>query len=256
MMLFDTHAHLTDKKFDGDRQAIIASFSENNLAGMIEAATDIENAKEAIKLAENNAHIYAAAGIHPHDASGASGDYLIALERLLKKDKVVALGEIGLDFHYDFSPRDIQQRVFYDQLSLAKEMDMPVILHMREATKPMMDIIRKFSGLNGVMHCFSGSKETARECVDLGLYLSFTGTLTFPNAKNVKEAFMVVPQDRVMAETDCPYLSPVPMRGKRNEPKYVKYVLEKMAELKDIPFDTMAKANIENAKRLFGVLGE
>jgi len=255
MKLFDTHAHITDERFDGDRQTIIDNLDLDGLSGFIEAGTDIENSLLAAKLASENPLIYSAAGVHPHSAKETKSGYLDELKKLLAQEKVVAVGEIGLDFHYDFSPREIQLNIFEEQLSLAKDMDMPVILHSREATKPMMDTLKKFGALKGVMHCFSGSAETALECVKLGLYISFTGTLTFPNAKNVRDAFMAVPLERIMAETDCPYLSPVPKRGKRNEPKYVRYVLEKMAELKDIPFEEMANINSKNAKTLFGVLG-
>jgi TatD DNase family protein len=253
MKLFDTHAHITDKKFDGDRQELIDNFEKDNVIGMIEAGTDIANSKIAAKLAEENNLVYAAAGVHPHNANETAAEFIDELKILLNRPKVVAVGEIGLDFHYDFSPREIQKKVFYGQLCLARDMDMPVILHSREATKPMMDMLKSMGKVKGVMHCFSGSEETAIECAKLGLHISFTGTLTFPNASNVRDAFMTVPLDKIMAETDCPYLSPVPKRGKRNEPKYVKYVLEKMAELREISVDEMGNINTENAKTLFDI---
>ena len=252
-MLFDTHVHLTDDRFDKDRQAIIDRFGADGICGVIEAATDVADSKAAAALAQENDKIYAAAGVHPHDAEGVSKTYLDDLSDLLNQKKVVAVGEIGLDFHYDFSPRDVQQRVFTEQLTLAKEMNKPVIIHSREATQQMMDTLKSFGQISGVMHCFSGSKETALALLKFGLYISFTGTLTFDNAKKVRDAFMAVPSDRVMAETDCPYLAPVPMRGKRNEPKYVKYVIEKMATLRNIPAKDMSALNIENAKRLFNL---
>ena len=253
MMLFDTHVHLTDKRFDADRQDLVDRFEQDNILGVIEAATDEKDSKAAAALARQNEKVYAAAGVHPHDAEGVSETYLEVLADLLKQKKVVAVGEIGLDFHYDFSPRDMQQRVFTEQLKLAKELNKPVIIHSREATKVMLDTLKPFGQINGVMHCFSGSQESALEFLKLGLYISFTGTLTFDNARNVREAFLAVPPDRVMAETDCPYLAPVPMRGKRNEPKFVRYVIEKMAELRNIAPEEMAALNIENAKQLFGI---
>lgn len=255
-MLFDTHVHLTDEKFDADRTDIIARFNDDHILGVIQAATDEADSKAASALAQTSDKIYASAGVHPHEACGVSNGYLGVIETLLKQEKTVALGEIGLDFHYDFSPRDVQQRVFKEQLMLAKDLNMPVIIHSREASKVMLDTLRPFGSIKGVVHCFSGSRETALELIKLGLHLSFTGSLTFENAKNVKDAFLALPLDRVMAETDCPYLSPVPVRGSRNEPKNVRYVLEKMAALKDIPPEGMADINIANAKALFGVLSK
>lgn len=254
MTLFDTHTHLSDPKFDADRQAVIDQFDAVDIAGVIDVGTDAAVSTAAAALAAAHAKVYAAAGVHPHDAADAAQDYPDIIANLLKQKKVVALGEIGLDFHYDFSPRDVQQRVFTEQLKLAKDMDMPVIIHSREATAATYDTLKPFAPIKGVMHCFSGSRESAIELVKLGLYISFTGTLTFDNARKVREAFMAVPDDCIMAETDCPYLSPVPVRGKRNEPKHVKYVIEKMAELKNISLEKMADINIQNAKNLFGVL--
>jgi len=252
-MLFDTHAHILSEKFDHDRQDIIDTFESDDILAIIEAGTNIKNSIAATKLANENERIYAASGIHPHDSRSAEANYLDELSRLLSQDKVVALGEIGLDFHYDFSPRDTQHDVFYNQLCLAKEMGKPVILHSREATQQMMETLKKFDKIDGVMHCFSGSVETAKECLKLGLHISFTGTLTFANAHKVREAFDAVPLDRIMAETDCPYMSPPPKRGKRNEPKNVRFVLMKMAALKNISFEKMCEINIENAKNLFKV---
>jgi len=253
MNLFDTHVHLTDEKFNADRQEIINHFDENKIVGVVEASTDEADSKAAVSLATSNPRVFAAVGVHPHEAEDVSKNYLDVIADLLNQEKVVALGEIGLDFHYDFSPRDIQQKVFVEQLKLAKDMNKPVIIHSREATKVMMDTLKSFGKISGVMHCFSGSKETAEELIKLGFHISFTGTLTFNNATKVREAFMAVPLDHVMAETDCPYLAPVPMRGKRNEPKFVQYVIEKMAELHEITPEAMADFNINNAKAFFNI---
>ncbi len=256
MTLFDTHVHLTDERFDADRQAVIDNFEAEQILGVIEAATDEADSAAAVKLACANARVYAAVGVHPHAAKDVSKDYVNILGRLADSQKVVAIGEIGLDYHYDFSPRDVQQAVFKAQIALAKDLKLPIIIHSREATKDMMDILAAFAPLSGVVHCFSGSKETALESIKLGLHVSFTGSLTFDNARKVQEAFIALPMDRVMAETDGPYLAPVPVRGKRNEPKYVRHVIEKMAALRNMDADEVAKINIENAKALFGVLGE
>ncbi len=252
-MLFDTHAHMLDKKFDNDRQDIIDSFEADDILAIIEAGTNIADSKAAAKMAMDNKRVYAASGIHPHDAMDAGDNYIDELGHLLSQEKVVALGEIGLDFYYDSPPRETQQDVFYKQLCLAKDLNMPVILHSRSATQQMMNTLKKFDKIDGVVHCFSSSAETAKECLILGLHISFTGTLTFNNAVNVRDAFSVVPLDRVMAETDCPYMSPVPKRGKRNEPKYVEHVLRKMAELREIEFEKMCDINIDNAKNLFKI---
>jgi len=256
MTLFDTHAHLVSSRFDDDRQAVIDAYAGDGLLGSIEVGDDLANSKKAVALAEANPLIYAAVGVHPHEAKDVSEDYIQTLSALAAHPKVVAIGEIGLDYHYDFSPREVQQAVFKAQIALAKQLSLPIIIHTREATKDTLDILASFAPLSGVVHCFSGSKETALEMVKMGLHISFTGSVTFKNAKKVQEAFMALPLDRLMAETDSPYLSPEPMRGKRNQPKYVGYVIEKMAALKNISPDEMADINIENAKKLFGVLGE
>ena len=254
MKLLDTHAHLLSEKFDEDRQALIAALPGQGLTGVIEIGTDIENSGKAAQLASEVDYIYAGIGIHPHDAGEAPRDYIDSLAEIAKRPKVVAIGEIGLDYYYDFSPREVQREVFSRQLELAVRLNLPVIIHMREATQDTLALLREHTGLRGVMHCFSGSAETAEICLGLGLHVSFTGSVTFKNARKVVEAAAVVPLNRLMAETDCPYLSPEPVRGRRNDPSNVRYVLEKLAEIKGISPDEMGDININNAKGLFGIL--
>jgi len=253
MRLFDTHVHLLDEKFDEDRASLIETLPSLGLEGMIEVGTTVADSRKAAQLAADVDYIYAAVGIHPHEAKDASADYLAQLEALAAQPKVVAIGEIGLDYHYDFSPRDVQQRVFSEQLAFAGRIGLPVVIHMREATQDTLAILREHPGLKGVMHCFSGSAETAEILVDMGLCVSFTGSVTFKNARKTVEAASVVPLNRLMAETDCPYLSPEPVRGRRNDPSNVRHVLQKLADIKGISFEDMCRINIENAKGLYQI---
>lgn len=253
MRLFDTHAHLLDERFDDDRDEMIKKLPEMGVAGMIEVGCTAEESRRVVKLAESVDYIWAAVGVHPHDAAEAAPDYIEQLETLAAHPKAVAIGEIGLDYYYDFSPRDVQRKVFERQLELARRLDMPVAIHMREATQDTLAILREQKRLRGVMHCFSGSPETAEICLNLGLHISFTGSVTFKNAHKVVEAAGVVPLERLMAETDCPYLAPEPVRGRRNDPGNVRYVIEKLAEIKGIKADEMAEINIRNAKGLYAI---
>jgi len=253
MRLFDTHGHLLDERFDDDREALIADLPAQGIVGFVEIGTDIAESTKAAALAARVDYIYAAVGVHPHEAKDAPDDYLDRLCTLSQQPKVVAIGEIGLDYHYDFSPRDVQKKVFEQQLSLAAEIGLPVALHMREATQDMMAILREHRGVRGVMHCFSGSAETAEECIDMGLYVSFAGTVTFKNARKTVEAAEAVPMERILAETDSPYLSPEPKRGRRNDPRNVRYVIEKLAAVKGVSFKEMCDINIANAKGLYAI---
>jgi len=253
MRLFDTHAHLLSEKFDEDRRTMIEALPSQGVIGFIEVGTDLQNSEQVQRLAEGSDYIWAAIGVHPHDAGDALSDYLDGLTEIAKRPKVVAIGEIGLDYFYDFSPRDVQKKAFERQLELARRLKLPVIIHMREATQDTLDILREHKGLRGVMHCFSGSPETAEICLGLGLHISFTGSVTFKNARKVAEAAAAVPLDRLMAETDCPYLSPEPVRGRRNDPANVRYVIEKLAEIKGLTADEMAEINIQNAKEFFAI---
>lgn len=251
--LFDTHAHLLDSRFDDDRDALIQSLPEAGIVGLVEIGTDTQTSEAAVALAQKVDYIVAAVGVHPHEAKDAGIDYLGRLESLAQNAKVVAIGEIGLDYHYDFSPRDVQKKVFERQLELAARLDLPVVIHMREATQDTLSILREHRGLSGVMHCYSGSAQTAELLLDMGLCISFTGAVTFKNARKTVEAASVVPLSRLMAETDCPYLSPEPVRGRRNDPSNVRHVIAKLAEIKGISFEQMCEQNINNAKGLFKI---
>lgn len=251
--LFDTHSHILDKRFDNDREELLANLPGLGVIGLIEIGTTVDDSKQAAKLASRVPYIYAAAGVHPHEAKSAPIDYLEQLKIIVKEEKVIAIGEIGLDYHYDFSPRNLQKKMFSEQLDLSVLLNLPVIIHMREATQDTLSILREHKGVFGVMHCYSGSVQTAEQLLDMGFYISFTGTVTFKNAKKAVEAASVTPITRLMGETDCPYLSPEPVRGSRNDPSNVRYVLQKLADIKGVSFEKMCEANIKNAKGLYKI---
>ncbi|MDY3751771.1 MAG: TatD family hydrolase [Christensenella minuta] len=252
-MLFDTHVHLLDERFDDDREAVLAQLTGHGVGNVVEASSDLENSIHAAALAREHHTVHAAVGLHPHSASEWDGRTEDELRTLLQEPKVVAAGEIGLDYHYDFSPREKQKEVFEKQIRLALDVDVPIVVHSREATADTMEILRKYPGVRGEMHCFSGSVETAKELVKMGFYIAFGGALTFKNARKTVEAAQAVPLDRLLVETDCPYMTPVPFRGKRNEPAYVRYVAEKLAEVRGIPTEEIIRITEENAKRFFGL---
>jgi TatD DNase family protein len=250
-MLIDTHAHLLDDKFDEDRFALIGALPARGVAAYIECASDMDTAVRAAALSDEYHGVYAAVGIHPHDARAWEGAYAAELRSLAKRRKVVAIGEIGLDYHYDFSPREAQRDVFRRQLELAGGLGMPVIVHSREATEDTLGILREFSGVTGVMHSFSGSAETMRLLVDMGFYISFGGMVTFKNAKKPVESARRTPIERLLIETDSPYMAPVPHRGERNSPEYVRLVAEKVAELRGVDCGEIEAATARNAIDFF-----
>ncbi len=254
-MLFDSHAHLDNKKFDGDRDVVIKRAKESGVSYIMNPGADYESSINAVKLADKYDFIYAAVGIHPHDASSMDDMMLSLIKAMARKPKVKAIGEIGLDYHYDFSPRDVQQHWFRKQLQLAKELKMPVIIHDRDANQDVLDILKEENSFEtGVlMHCYSGSAELARRYVKLGAYLSIAGPVTFKNARKTVEVVEAIDLDRLMIETDAPYLTPHPYRGKRNESTYVKYVCEKIAEIKGLTYEEVALQTAENAKKYFNI---
>lgn len=255
MHLFDTHAHVDDRKFDADRPEVLARAQAAGVVNLVNVGYDLPSSRRSVGLAEKYPHIYAAVGIHPHDAAGASEEVYSQLKELAANPKVVAVGEIGLDYYRDLSPRDVQMRAFRRQLQLAREVELPVIIHDRDAHGDIMQVLRE--GLvpprGGVMHCFAGSLEMARECVNLGFYISFAGPVTFQNARKLTEIAAAVPLERLLIETDCPYLTPDPHRGKRNEPAYVVHVAEKIAALRGISAAELAQAAATNACTIFGI---
>ena len=252
-MLIDTHAHLDHQKFDQDREEVIARAGTAGVVKIINAAGDIESSLAGIELARRHPCVYAAVGIHPHDAKDAPKDYLDKLFELAHREKVVAIGEIGLDYYYDFSPRQIQHKIFQGQLELCKKVNLPVIIHNRDAHKDVLDMLQQvgIGPAGGVMHCFSGSWEVAQECIKMGLYVSFAGPVTFQNAKKLKEVAAKVPMEKILAETDCPYLTPHPHRGKRNESAYVGLVVQQIADLKGLSYEETAAIIYDNSKKLF-----
>ncbi|MBR5152320.1 MAG: TatD family hydrolase [Clostridia bacterium] len=253
-MLFDTHAHLDDPQFDADRDAVIRSLKEYGVSRVTNIGADINTSRQAVALANQYDFIYASVGVHPGEISGMCNEDLDTLKTLaLSNPKVRAIGEIGLDYHYDDADPQKQQFWFRRQLELAKELSMPVVIHDRDSKGDCIRILKEMQVSNGVMHCFSGSAETATELVNMGFMVSFTGVLTFKNARRAVEACSVVPLDRLMIETDCPYMAPEPHRGKRNFSGYVVHVAEKMAEIKGISFDELCKITTRNAMEFYGI---
>ena len=252
-MYFDTHAHYDDEQFDGDREALLSALPESGVSLVVNAASDLSSSKKAIGLAETYPFLYAAVGVHPHEAAQMGDDTVETMEELLKTPNVVAVGEIGLDYHYDFSPREIQQIRFRQQMELAGRAKKPVIIHEREATEDCLQIVRAFPDVSGVFHCFSGSWETAKIILNMGGYLSFAGVITFKNARKAIEVLEKAPQDRILIETDCPYLSPVPHRGKRNSSLNLPYIAEKVAEIRKITLEEAADLTMRNGRRFFGI---
>lgn len=252
---FDSHAHLNDNAFDSDREEVIGEIGKSELIGFVEVSSNPDSNEKGRFLAGKYPFIYCTTGIHPSDCLDLNDGYIDRIRDYYGYEKCVAIGEIGLDYHYDDVPRDIQIKWFEKQCILAKELDAPVIIHDREAHEDSFNMVKKY-GNRGVFHCYSGSAEMAKELVKLGFYISFTGVLTFKNAKKAIQACIEVPLDRLMIETDCPYMAPEPFRGTRNSPLYVSRICEKMAEIKGLSTDEMAEITYNNAKRLFGIKDE
>ncbi|HET7629502.1 MAG TPA: TatD family hydrolase [Bacillales bacterium] len=252
-MLFDTHTHVNVKQFDDDREEVIQRAREAGVDHMVVVGFDRDTIDGAMALAERYDFMYAAVGWHPVDAVDATEQDFTRIEQLAAHPKVVAIGETGLDYHWDKSPADVQKEVFRKQIALAKRVDLPIIIHNREATNDIIEVLQQENAaeVGGIMHCFSAGTEEAKKCLDMNFYLSFGGPVTFKNAKLPKRVAKEVPLDRILVETDCPFLSPHPFRGKRNEPSRVKLVAETIAELKEIAFEELARQTSENAKRVF-----
>ena len=256
MPIFDTHAHYDSSAFNPDREAVLAALPEAGVALVVDPGCDLPTSRAALALAEQFPHVYAAVGIHPEDCAGYTDADLDALRQLCRHDKAVAIGEIGLDYYWaENPPREFQQQVFRRQLELALELDMPVIIHDREAHGDSLAIVKEYPGLRGVFHCFSGSPEMAAELLKRGWYLGFDGPITYKNAKRAPEVAAITPLDRILVETDSPYMTPVPFRGKRNDSRYLPYVLEKLAEWKGVTTQEMTDITFANGKRLFGIGG-
>jgi TatD DNase family protein len=255
-MLIDSHAHLNAPQFDEDRQEVIERAREHGISRIINVGFNRETIPTSLALAEQYDFIYTTVGWHPTDAIDMQPGDLEWLEELCRHPKVVAIGEIGLDYYWDTSPKEIQQQVFRDQIRLARKLGKPIVIHNRDAHRDVVEIMReeKAAEVGGVMHCYSGSWETAKQCLDMNFYISFGGPVTFKNAKQPKEVLEKVPMDRLLIETDAPYLAPHPFRGKRNESSYVRLVAETAAEIKGISLEDLGHATSQNALRLFGLL--
>lgn len=257
MNVFDSHCHLDDERFDPDREEAYCRMLAAGVGECVCVGSDLPSSRRCLAFAQTHTGVYAAVGVHPHEAKDAPPDYLAQLEALMTQEKAVALGEIGLDYYYDLSPRETQRRVLAEQVALAAERDWPTIYHIRDAHGEMVDFFRAQKRLPpGLIHCFSGSVEIAREYVRMGFFISFAGPLTFKKAPNLWEAAMNVPLDRLMVETDSPYLAPEPLRGRRNEPANVVWVLRRLAELRELPEEEMARVTTENARRFYRLAQE
>lgn len=253
-MLFDSHAHLDDEQFDEDRDELIQKIHESGVSNIMNIGADLESSRASIALAEKYDFIYAAVGVHPSEVDELDDKGMAELLEMSKHPKVRAIGEIGLDYHYfDNTDEKLQHKWLRSQLALAKELDMPVIIHDRESRGECIEELKDMNISNGVMHCFSGSAETAKILLKMGFHISFTGVLTFKNARRAVEALEVIPLERLLIETDCPYMSPEPHRGERNHSGYVKFVAQKVAEVKEMPYDEVVEITDNNAKRLFGI---
>ena len=253
-MLFDTHAHYDDEAFDPDREPLLESLPQRGVALVVNPGCDLESSRKAVAYAAEYPHVYAAVGIHPENCGGFTPADMDALRQLAQQPKVVAIGEIGLDYYWaENPPRELQQEVLRRQLALAQELHLPVIIHDRDAHADTLSIVREFPQVTGVFHCFAGSVEMAQALIKMGWMLSFNGAATFKNAKKAPEVIAAVPLEKLMIETDAPYLTPVPHRGERNDSSYVRFVAEKIAEIKGISAEEVEKATWENGKAFFGI---
>ena len=255
MNLFDTHAHLDDKQFDDDREQVISDIRSSGAKNVMEVGSDLSSSEKAIEIAEKYDFIYCSVGIHPEFAENSDAASFDKVRELaLSSNKVKAIGEIGIDYHYDnCSSREKQILCFSNQIDIAKELNLPIIVHDRDSKGDALRVMQEKQVTNGVVHCFSGSAETAKILINMGLMISFTGVITFKNARRAIEALKVIPLDRLMIETDSPYMSPEPYRGRRNDSRYVKYIAKKMAEVKGIDFEELCSITYENGKKFFNI---
>ncbi len=252
-MIFDTHAHYDDKAFDADREQLLPAVNAAGVGRILDPGCEAESSRKAIALAERYDFVYAAVGIHPEELDSCDEDALLEIRTLAEHPRCVAIGEIGLDYYWDASHKEEQKQLFRWQLELALELNQPVIIHDREAHGDCLEIVRDYPQLRGVFHCYSGSAEMAKELLKRGWYLGFDGPITYKNARKTLEVLEICPLDRMLIETDSPYLSPVPMRGKRNDSRNLRYVVEKIAELKELSADEIERITWDNGCRLFNI---
>ena len=253
-MLFDTHAHMNDPAFDEDREAVLLGLKDKGVSLMMNVGCCLESSRDCIAMAEKYPFVYASVGTHPDSADEVNEAVLDRYRQMVANHpKVKAIGEIGLDYYYETIPREIQQRAFRLQMELARELQMPVIVHERNAHDDGMRIVKEFKGVTGVFHCYSGSAEMARQLVDMGWYIGFTGVLTFKNARKAVATAGSIPLDRIVLETDCPFMAPEPFRGKRNDPGYLFRMAERLAEIRGISVEEVRSITTENSKRLYRI---
>ncbi|EIL8447904.1 YchF/TatD family DNA exonuclease [Clostridium perfringens] len=252
--IFDTHAHYDSDSFDEDRENVIKELKENGVIGVLNCGSDLYGLRKSVELAKEFDMFYAAVGIHPENADEFNEDVVKEIKEFVKNEKVKAIGEIGLDYYWEENPpREVQKEVFRAQMKLADELNLPVVIHDRDAHKDTLEIMKEFPNVIGVVHCFSGSVEFAKECIKLGYYIGFTGVLTFKNAKKLVDVCREIPAERMLVETDCPFMAPVPFRGKRNKSDYIEYIIDKMSEIRGISGEEMNKILLNNKKRLFKI---
>lgn len=252
--IFDTHAHYDSDSFDEDRENVIKELKENGVIGVLNCGSDLYGLRKSVELAKEFDMFYAAVGIHPENADEFNEDVVKEIKEFVKNEKVKAIGEIGLDYYWEENPpREVQKEVFRAQMKLADELNLPVVIHDRDAHKDTLEIMKEFPHVIGVVHCFSGSVELAKECIKLGYYIGFTGVLTFKNAKKLVDVCREIPAERMLVETDCPFMAPVPFRGKRNKSDYIEYIIDKMSEIRGISGEEMNEVLLNNKKRLFKI---
>ena len=252
-MLFDTHAHLNDTAFDQDRDELITGLKEKGVGFVMNAGCSLQSSKECIALAENYPFLYASVGSHPDAADEVCEELMETYLQMAKHPKVKAIGEIGLDYYYEGFDRQVQINAFQMQMELARQADLPVIVHERDAHGDGMEVVGAFPDVTGVFHCYSGAAEMARQLVEKGWYIGFTGVLTFKNARKAVETASAIPIERIVLETDCPYMSPEPYRGKRNDPGRLIHMAQKLAQIRDLPVEKVIEITTENAKRLYRI---
>ena len=250
-MLFDTHAHMNDPVFDQDRDELLSSLKDQGVGLVMNPGCSLENSIQAIEIAEKYPFVYAAVGSHPDSCNEVDEQVIDRYRELCRHEKVKAIGEIGLDYYYEDIPREIQKKAFMAQMELAREVGLPVIVHEREAHDDGMRIVKQFKDVTGVFHCYSGSAEMARQLVNMGWYIGFTGVLTFKNARKAVETAQAIPLDRIVLETDCPFMAPEPFRGRRNHPGYLYRMAERLAELRGLSVEEVTAITTENGKRLY-----
>ena len=252
-MYFDTHAHYDNGRFRPDLDALLQSLPEHDVTLVVNPGCNMASSKQAVAMAERYPFLYAAVGVHPHDSKAMRTEDLDTLLALANHPRVVAMGEMGLDYHYDHSPRDVQRQRFREQMELAREVNLPAIVHQRESARDVLEILAQYPDVSGVVHCFSGSLETAKRALDLGWYLGFTGVVTYKNAVRSHEIIRYMPRERLVIETDAPYMSPEPYRGRRNSSLYLPYIAQTVGDLLGITSEEAALLTMENGKRLFNL---